>query len=114
MLKSLKRLLLAGLILGTVVRCRLEISLSGHLTPDNGLSQVSVIALYIDARGFVWIGTREGLNLYNGNDIKTFRFDKDDPKSLFCNNVLRITGDQSGQYLSDLHRRTGRFGFASG
>lgn len=84
-----------------------------HLTPDNGLSQVSVNALYIDARGFVWIGTREGLNLYNGNDIRTFRLDKDDPKSLFCNNVLRITGDNEGNiYLLctdgvarlDLHR----------
>ncbi len=113
MLKLLKRLLLAGLILGAVVPLSARNISFGHLTPDNGLSQVSVNALYIDARGFVWIGTREGLNLYNGNDIKTFRLDKDDPKSLFCNNVLRITGDHQGNiYLIcteglarlDLHR----------
>lgn len=67
-----------------------------HLTTDNGLSQFSVNALYRDERGFVWIGTREGLNRYNSNGIKTFKQRKGDPESLFCNTVLRITGDGAG------------------
>ena len=41
-----------------------------HLTTDDGLSQFSVNSLYIDERGIIWVGTREGLNRYNGNDIK--------------------------------------------
>lgn len=68
-----------------------------HLTTDDGLSQFSVNSLYIDEKGSVWIGTREGLNRYNGNDIKTYKLQKNDPNSLFCNNVLRITGNQNGQ-----------------
>ena len=44
-----------------------------HLTTDDGLSQFSVNSLYIDERGIIWIGTREGLNRYNGNDIKSFK-----------------------------------------
>ena len=44
-----------------------------HLTTDDGLSQFSVNSLYIDEQGIVWIGTREGLNRYNGNDIKSFK-----------------------------------------
>lgn len=67
-----------------------------HLTTDNGLSQFSVNALWRDERGFVWIGTREGLNRYNSNGIKTFKQRKGDPTSLFCNTVLRITGDGDG------------------
>ena len=62
-----------------------------HLTTDDGLSQFSVNSLYIDERGIIWIGTREGLNQYNGNDIKSFKLNKNDPNSLFSNTVLRIT-----------------------
>lgn len=68
-----------------------------HLTTDNGLSQFSVNSLYVDEQGVIWIGTREGLNRYNGNDIKTYKLQKDDPNSLFCNTVLRVTGDQNGK-----------------
>lgn len=67
-----------------------------HLTTDNGLSQFAVNSLYRDERGFIWIGTREGLNRYNSNGIKTFKQRKGDPSSLFCNTVLRITGDGDG------------------
>ena len=59
-----------------------------HLTTDDGLSQFSVNSLYIDERGIIWIGTREGLNRYNGNDIKSFKLNKNDPNSLFSNTVL--------------------------
>lgn len=68
-----------------------------HLTTDDGLSQFSVNSLYTDEQGVLWIGTREGLNRYNGNDIKTFKLQKNNPNSLFCNTILRITGDQNGK-----------------
>ena len=68
-----------------------------HLTTDDGLSQFSVNSLYIDERGIIWIGTREGLNQYNGNDIKSFKLNKNDPNSLFSNTVLRITGNKNGK-----------------
>lgn len=68
-----------------------------HLTTDDGLSQFSVNSLYVDEQGMLWIGTREGLNHYNGNSIKTFKLQKNDPNSLFCNTILRITGNQNGK-----------------
>ncbi len=67
------------------------------LTPENGLSQVSVNDLYQDERGFIWIGTREGINCYTGNDIQVYKYQKDNPNSLFSNNVLRITGNKKGK-----------------
>ena len=69
----------------------------GHLTTDDGLSQFSVNSLYVDETGMIWIGTREGLNCYNGNDINTYKLEKGNSNSLFCNNVLRITGDKEGK-----------------
>ncbi|MBR8704266.1 hybrid sensor histidine kinase/response regulator transcription factor [Bacteroides pyogenes] len=68
-----------------------------HLTTDDGLSQFSVNSIYIDGQGIIWIGTREGLNRYNGNDILSFKLNKNDPNSLFSNTVLRITGDKKGK-----------------
>lgn len=68
-----------------------------HLTTDDGLSQFSVNSLYVDENGVIWIGTREGLNRYNGNDIKTYKLQKNNPNSLFCNTVLRVTGNQKGK-----------------
>lgn len=68
-----------------------------HINTDDGLSQFSINALYKDEDGFIWIGTRDGLNRYNSNAVKTFRLHKNDTTSLFCNNVLRITGNQNGK-----------------
>ena len=67
-----------------------------HLSTDNGLSQVSVNSIYIDERGLVWIATRDGLNCYNGQEIQTFKAEKDSPNSLPSSTVLYVTGDRKG------------------
>ena len=64
-----------------------------HLSTDNYLSQISVNDIYVDENNLIWIGTREGLNCYDGNDITIYRLEKDNPYSLFSNHLLRITGD---------------------
>lgn len=45
-----------------------------HLTVADGLSHNSGMTFYQDERGFIWIGTRNGLNLYNGQNIQIFRY----------------------------------------
>lgn len=67
-----------------------------HLSTDNGLSQISVNDIYVDENNLIWIGTREGLNCYDGNDIAIYRLEKNNPYSLFSNHVLRIVGDRKG------------------
>jgi signal transduction histidine kinase/ligand-binding sensor domain-containing protein/DNA-binding response OmpR family regulator len=67
-----------------------------HITTDDGLSQISVNSLYVDENGIIWIGTRNGLNRFNGNSIQTFKLNKNDPNSLFCNTVLTIVGNGNG------------------
>ena len=88
--------------LSIIIACLATTTLQGqnitfnHLTTDDGLSQFSVNSLYIDGNGAIWIGTREGLNRYDGNDIQTYKLRKNDPNSLFCNTVLRLTGNRKG------------------
>ncbi len=67
------------------------------LTTDDGLSQLSVISLYEDERGFVWAGTCDGLNMYNGNNIQQFKHEKNDPNTLISNRVETIVGDRNGK-----------------
>lgn len=68
-----------------------------HLTTDDGLSQFSINSLYLDENGILWIGTREGLNRYDGDGIQTYKYRKNDPNSLFCNTVLYLTGNRDGK-----------------
>jgi ligand-binding sensor domain-containing protein/signal transduction histidine kinase/DNA-binding response OmpR family regulator len=43
-----------------------------HLTPENGLSQKSVLAIAQDSHGFMWFGTADGLNRYDSRDFKVY------------------------------------------
>src|SRR4051812_32849721 len=40
---------------------------------NEGLSQNSVYSIYQDSRGYMWFGTGDGLNRYDGNNVKVFK-----------------------------------------
>lgn len=89
--------LLLLLCLVNLLVCRSQDITFKQLTTKDGLSHYSVMALYQDERGFIWIGTRNGVNVYNGNNIKIYKQQKDDPTSLLGNSVTHITGDRQGK-----------------
>ena len=64
-----------------------------HLTPANGLSQISVNSVFADKGGTIWMATRMGLDCYDGNSIHVYSYDANNPHSLFCNNVRQVVGD---------------------
>lgn len=68
----------------------------GNLTTDDGLSQFTVYALYNDERGQLWIGTRDGINVYNGGRIKTYKPKKGDSNTLLGRSIKKITGNDNG------------------
>ncbi|PLX18101.1 MAG: hypothetical protein C0597_06525 [Marinilabiliales bacterium] len=67
-----------------------------HFTIENGLSQTSVNCLIQDSRGFLWIGTQDGLNKYDGYTFKVFKNDPSDTNSLSNNFVNCIYEDNNG------------------
>ena len=67
-----------------------------HILPEDGLSQISVNGVYADEYGVIWMATRVGLNSYDGNSVHVFRHTASDNRSLFSNNILKVTGDGQG------------------
>lgn len=67
-----------------------------NITIEDGLSQSTVDAMYQDSRGYIWIGTNDGLNRYNGYEFKHYKNDKYDKNSLINNYIIDITEDKNG------------------
>jgi len=67
-----------------------------HLTVKQGLSQGSVNCILQDSRGFIWLGTQDGLNRFDGYNCTIFKHDPEDPHSLSDNFVLGVYEDSSG------------------
>ena len=63
---------------------------------ENGISQPTVTSIYQDEFGIIWIGTKDGLNRYNGTDFYIFRPVENDKHSLYNNNIGTICGDKDG------------------
>lgn len=64
---------------------------------EQGLSQSSVIAVLQDRKGFMWFGTYDGVNRYDGFKFKIFRHKHDDSTSLTHNLVGKIYEDRYGE-----------------
>ncbi|WP_293945889.1 MULTISPECIES: hybrid sensor histidine kinase/response regulator transcription factor [unclassified Sphingobacterium] len=65
-----------------------------HLDVNEGLSQGSVFAIEQDHLGFMWIGTRDGLNKYDGRKFIIYRSNPQDSFSLEHNFIQAITEDK--------------------
>lgn len=68
-----------------------------HLTSAQGLPHQQVEALAQDLKGYVWIGTRNGLVKYDGYETKVYYHDAANPHSLSHNYVHALLVDRRGR-----------------
>jgi len=64
-----------------------------HLTVEHGLVNYSVLSITQDANGFMWIGTRMGLNRYDGARFRLYKNDSKDSNSISNNNITTLFTD---------------------
>jgi len=67
-----------------------------QLSLEEGLSQSVVNAILQDRKGFLWVGTDDGLNRYDGYAFKVYKPDLNDPFSMSDRTVTVIVEDDQG------------------
>lgn len=84
---------------------------------NEGLTGNGITAIFQDSKGFLWIGTQDGLNMYDGYTFRAFRHSLADSSSISGNQIQCITEDSNGDMwigtigdgLNKWCRNTGKF-----
>jgi ligand-binding sensor domain-containing protein/signal transduction histidine kinase len=66
------------------------------LNSDNGLSQHTIQCIFKDKYGFMWFGTQDGLNKYDGYKFTIYKHQYNNAHTLPANNITAICADASG------------------
>lgn len=87
-----------------------------RISLEQGLSQSVVTCILQDRKGFLWFGTMDGLNQYDGYGFTIYKHDAQNANSLSDNSITAIYEDRLGMLwigtrdgLNCFERRTGRF-----
>ena len=71
-----------------------------NITSEDGLSQSTVETIYQDSKGYIWIGTNDGLDRYNGYEFKQYKYNKNDKNSIANNYIIDIMEDKDGNHVA--------------
>ena len=87
-----------------------------HIREQNGLSFRFVTSLLHDRDGFLWVGTNNGLNRYDGTHFVQFKHAGNNPNSLLNNQLYALCEDKQGRIwvgtengISRYDKTTGQF-----
>jgi ligand-binding sensor domain-containing protein/signal transduction histidine kinase/DNA-binding response OmpR family regulator len=87
-----------------------------HLSINEGLSQNAVFSMIQDHDGFIWIGTEDGLNKYDGYEFTVYKHQTGNKNSLSHSQVNTLLEDRdhnlwvgTSDGLNVLNRKTNRF-----
>ena len=109
-------LLLTSYLFFIVTLCFSQEDIFYHYGLKDGLSQESVMTILKDTEGFVWLGTQDGLNRFDGNRFTVYKNEIDNNKSIsgnFINKLLQTHGliwvGTSNNGVSCYQKKTGNF-----
>ncbi|MFH0757898.1 MAG: two-component regulator propeller domain-containing protein, partial [Bacteroidota bacterium] len=82
-----------------------------HLSVEDGLSGNIINKIIEDSYGYIWIGTTNGLNRYDGTNVRVFYHDPQDSSSLSGNNVSAFAVDMDGDLWIGTKKGICRFNY---
>ena len=94
-IKLLNILFVAAIIFSTLYAQPTNLKLD-KIGLEQGLSQLTVYAITQDAQGFMWFGTDDGLNRYDGYSIKVFKHNPNNSNSVTDNSIVALLNDSNG------------------
>ena len=68
-----------------------------HLTIDDGLSQNAFFSIAQDSKGFMWFGTKDGLNRYDGYSFAVYQNNPLDSTTISANHITHLYKDRKGR-----------------
>ena len=69
---------------------------STHMTTGDGVANNSIRYIYQDSKGFIWMGTLNGLSRYDGNSFVTYRPEGGNKISLIDHRIRDLEEDKNG------------------
>ena len=67
-----------------------------RISIEQGLSNVAIMRILQDKQGFMWFGTKNGLNKYDGYNFTVYRHNSNDNTSLTKNFITSLCEDEDG------------------
>lgn len=83
------------IISSSLLKAQFQFSFS-HYTSDNGLSQNGITAMMKDSKGYMWFGTRDGLNKFDGYNFTIYNSKPEQQQTVLSNRILLIREDNWG------------------
>ncbi|MDK2843027.1 MAG: hypothetical protein PWQ17_2533 [Anaerophaga sp.] len=68
-----------------------------HITSKDGLVQNNVVAILQDSKGFMWFGTKAGLNRFDGYNFRSYEYSSDKENSMSSNQISSMVESTPGQ-----------------
>jgi hypothetical protein len=72
-----------------------------RISVRHGLSHSTVNCILQDSKGFMWLGTSDGLNKYDGYSSTVYKHEPNDPHGLSHNEIRSLHQDKSGRFGSE-------------
>lgn len=117
---KLSVIILLGLILSILLPAKISAEVLNvgnfeHFSIDQGLSNEQVTSIYQDSKGYMWIGTTDGLNRFDGERLKIYNCNTNSKDRLSSSYINIIEEDEDGNIwigtdggLDFLERETGK------
>ena len=88
--------LIAICYIGNLAGQELPVSFQRYYSKD-GLSSNTIYSICRDSFGFLWLGTEDGLNRYDGRTYKIYRYDANNELGLKANHIAALCEDKNGR-----------------
>jgi signal transduction histidine kinase/ligand-binding sensor domain-containing protein len=89
-------IMMSMIIVNTFQLLSAQVPHFSHYKVSDGLSQSEILCIFQDSEGYIWFGTQNGLNKFDGYTFESFFNDPSDSTTISNNWIFGITEDQNG------------------